>query len=76
MKTWQALVSLKPGDLSKKLKKLLDADPIAPVLEPAWYPALERRLAKIKENMERCAQENGGFTNVLVEKEYETTKSK
>ena len=71
MKTWQALVSLKPGDLTKKLKKLLDADPIAPVLEPAWYPALERRLAKIKETMKECAKANKGFEHVLVEKNYE-----
>jgi len=51
--------------LSKRLRASLDKDPVAPVLEAAWYPALERRLVIILNMVERCIAANG-LANVLV----------
>jgi len=63
--TYDNLLAVQGGILSKKLRRALDRDPIAPILEPAWYPALERRLKIILALVERCIAANGR-SNVLV----------
>jgi len=47
------------GLLRKKLQEALSTDPIAPILDNAWYPALERRLKIILQVMDRCIAANG-----------------
>jgi len=64
--TYDNLLAVQGGALSRKLRRALDRDPIAPILEPAWYPALERRLKLILALVERCIAANGR-NNVLVQ---------
>ena len=64
--TYDSLLAVQGGILSKKLRQAIDRDPIAPILEPAWYPAVERRLKIILALVERCIAANGR-SNVLVQ---------
>jgi len=59
-------LAVQGGILSRKLRQALDRDPIAPILEPAWFPALERRLKIVLALVERCIAANGR-SNVLVQ---------
>jgi len=63
--TYDNLLSVQGGILSKKLRQALDSDRIAPILEPAWFPALERRLKIVLALVERCIAANGR-SKVLV----------
>ena len=63
--TYDNLLALQGGTLATKLRRALDRDPIAPILEPAWFPALERRLKVILALVERCVAANGR-SKVLV----------
>ena len=64
--TYDSLLAVQAGSLSRQLRQALDRDPIAPVLQPAWFPALERRLKLILALVERCIAANGR-NNVLVQ---------
>ena len=64
--TYDNLLAVQGGILTKKLRKALDRDPIAPILEPAWFPALERRLKVVLALVERCIAANGR-SKVLVQ---------
>lgn len=64
--TYDNLLAVQGGILTKKLRKALDRDPIAPILEPAWFPALERRLKVILALVEKCITANGR-SRVLVQ---------
>jgi len=64
--TYDNLLAIQGGILSKKLRQAIDHDPIAPILQPAWFPALERRLKIILALVERCIVANGR-SNVLVQ---------
>ena len=57
--TYRNLMSLKDGRLTKKLGALLSRDPLAPVLEDSWYPALERRLKLIISKLDKCIAARG-----------------
>ena len=64
--TYDNLLAVQGGTLTKKLRQALDHDPIAPILEPAWYTALERRLKIVLALVERCIAANGR-SKVLVQ---------
>lgn len=64
--TYKTLQTLKDGRLTKKLKALLKTDPLAPVLEKVWYPALERRMKLILTTLDRCISARGR-DDVLVD---------
>jgi len=59
-------LAVQGGILSRKLRQALSRDPIAPILEPAWFPALERRLKIVLALVERCITANGR-SSVLVQ---------
>ena len=64
--TYDSLLSVQGGSLTRRLRQALDRDRIAPILEPAWYPALERRLKLVLSLVERCIAANGR-SKVLVQ---------
>lgn len=66
--TYENLKAMQNGLLKKKLQESLSKDPIAPILDNAWYPALERRLKIVLQVMDRCLVANGPEA-VLVEDE-------
>jgi len=57
--TYDNLLAVQGGSLTRNLRKALDRDPVAPILEPAWFPALDRRLKVILALVERCFTANG-----------------
>ena len=63
--TYDNLLAFQSGSLTRKLRRALDRDPIAPILQPAWFPALERRLKVVLALVERCIGANGR-SKVLV----------
>ncbi|KAK2174925.1 hypothetical protein NP493_767g01026 [Ridgeia piscesae] len=62
--------NLKPyreeGRLTSRLRQALSQDPLAPILDGAWFPALERRLKSIFQMLDRCVEANG-FDKVFVD---------
>jgi len=64
--TYDALSSMRGGILGNKLREELARDPLFPVLDDEFYVAINRRVEKIVNLFEKCAQHNGGFGNVLV----------
>ena len=64
--TYWTLKVLRPGQLSDRLRLELSRDPLAPLLEEAWYPALERRLVGIIKMIDQCTAAVGGLEHMLV----------
>lgn len=61
--------NLKPyreaGRLTSRFRQVLSQDPLAPILDGVWFPALERRLKSIFQMLDRCVDANG-FDKVFV----------
>ncbi|XP_060069797.1 glycosaminoglycan xylosylkinase-like, partial [Ylistrum balloti] len=64
-RTWQRLLILQDGVLSEVLRKILNQDPISPVLWKYHYGALDRRLKGILAQVQVCIDRNG-LDTVLV----------
>ncbi len=60
---------MKNGVLSEVLREILSGEPIAPVLNEPTYVAIDRRLHKIIDTVNRCIQKNG-IDNVLIDDGY------
>ena len=56
---------LKNGVLSEALKKIMEREPIAPILDEDHYPAMDRRISYILDTVEECV-EKYGREDVLV----------
>ena len=70
-KTWTRLHKLKNGVLSRVLEKLLEKDPLSPLLTKLHYEALDRRLKHIIETIENCILNHGPeYTIVNDELQY------
>ena len=57
---------MRDGLLSKKLREELSRDPLFPLLDEEFYPALDRRHRKLIDMIEMCGQHNGGIEKILV----------
>ncbi|XP_041368788.1 glycosaminoglycan xylosylkinase-like [Gigantopelta aegis] len=65
--TWQKLLELQNGILSKVLRQVLSQDPVAPVITEPYLEALDRRLKHIIVEIEHCANSYGMRSIVMVE---------
>lgn len=63
--TWQTLLILQNGLLSKIMWTLLSQDSISPVLYDKYYPALDRRLQNILNEVKKCIATKS-LQNVIV----------
>lgn len=66
--TYESLKGVRGGLLTKRLRESLSKDPIAPILDPVWYQALQRRLKIILDMIERCISANGA-DSVLIDED-------
>ena len=63
--TWYTIETFKGGLLSRRLRQELSTDPLAPLLNEKYYTAVDRRLQKVIDMVNKCAAANG-WQNVLV----------
>ena len=63
--TYERLLLLSGGGLSRAMKELLNLDPVAPVLTRAHLLALDRRLFHILAAISACHEQRGGWHQVL-----------
>jgi hypothetical protein len=63
--TWQTLLILQNGLLSKIMWTILSQDSISPVLYDKYYPALDRRLQNILNEVKKCIATKS-LQNVIV----------
>ena len=62
--TYDRLILLSGGGLSRALGKILSLDTLAPVITDKHLEALDRRLAFVLSAVALCQNENGGI-NIL-----------
>ncbi|KAK7094860.1 glycosaminoglycan xylosylkinase-like isoform X2 [Littorina saxatilis] len=64
--TWQKLLSLQNNVLGSILREVLRSDPIHPVLTPQHFRAIDRRLEKVLQEVEKCIKVKG-LNSVILE---------
>ncbi|XP_042227302.1 glycosaminoglycan xylosylkinase-like isoform X2 [Homarus americanus] len=63
--TYERLILLSGGGLSRALQELLAQDPIFPVLTKPHLLALDRRVLHVLAALSMCKEQRGGWHNVL-----------
>ncbi|XP_064089471.1 glycosaminoglycan xylosylkinase-like [Macrobrachium nipponense] len=63
--TYERLILLSGGGLSKALEEILSLDPISPVLTKPHLHALDRRILHILAALSMCRERKGGWHHVL-----------
>ncbi|XP_037804589.1 glycosaminoglycan xylosylkinase-like [Penaeus monodon] len=63
--TYDRLVLLSGGGMSRALREVLAYDPVSPVLSDAHLRAMDRRVTHILAALSACSEREGGWHNVL-----------
>ncbi|XP_042890673.1 glycosaminoglycan xylosylkinase-like [Penaeus japonicus] len=63
--TYERLILLSGGGISRALRELLALDPVAPVLTEAHLSAMDRRVTHILAALSACREKEGGWEGVL-----------
>ncbi|XP_047475613.1 glycosaminoglycan xylosylkinase-like [Penaeus chinensis] len=63
--TYDRLVLLSGGGMSRALREVLAYDPVSPVLSDAHLHAIDRRVTHVLAALSACSEKEGGWHNVL-----------